>query len=105
MHELCRNIVFRVVHFQIECHLLIIWKYLLVMETPQGSDWMPIAPHWFQWPKASVGNVTWADEDLKNHALHFVSKLSFLFNMQLCGFHCINGYSICFLVIFPMYFY
>ena len=34
------------------------------METPQGSDWMPIAPHWFQWPQASVGNETWADEDL-----------------------------------------
>ena len=34
------------------------------METPQGSDWMPIVPHWFQWPLASVGNVTWADEDL-----------------------------------------
>ena len=45
MHELCRNMVFRVVHFQIECHLLIICKYLLVMETPQGSDWMPIVPH------------------------------------------------------------
>ena len=25
--------------------------------------------------------------------------------MQLCGFHCINGYSICIVVIFPMYFY
>ena len=34
------------------------------MKTPQGSDWMPIMPHWFQWPQASVGNVTWADEDL-----------------------------------------
>ena len=34
------------------------------METPQGSDWMPITTHWFQWPQASVGNVTWADEDL-----------------------------------------
>ena len=33
-----------------------------------------------------------------------VSKLSFIFNMQLCGFHCINGYSICILVIFAMYF-
>ena len=64
MHELCQNMVFRVAHFQIECHLLIICKYLLVMETPQGSDWMPIMPHWFQWPQASVGNVTWADEDL-----------------------------------------
>ena len=38
MHELCQNMVFRVVHFQIECHLLIICKYLLVMETPQGVD-------------------------------------------------------------------
>ena len=64
MHELCRNMVFRVVHFQIECHFLIICKYLLVMETPQGCDWIPIMPHWFQWPQASVGNVTWADEDL-----------------------------------------
>ena len=45
------------------------------METPQGSDWMPIMSHWFQWPQASVGNVTWADEDLWNHALHFVPKL------------------------------
>ena len=27
------------------------------------------------------------------------------FNMQLCGFHCINRYSICILVIFAMYFY
>ena len=25
--------------------------------------------------------------------------------MQLCGFHCINRYSICIVVIFPMYFY
>ena len=32
-------------------------------------------------------------------------KLFFLFNIQLCGFHCINGYSICILAIFPMYFY
>ena len=27
------------------------------------------------------------------------------FNMQLCGFHCINRYSICIVVIFPTYFY
>ena len=25
--------------------------------------------------------------------------------MQLCGFHCITMYSICIVVIFPMYFY
>ena len=48
MHELCWNLVFWVAHFQIEWHLLIICKYFLVMETPQGSDWMPIVPHWFQ---------------------------------------------------------
>ena len=35
------------------------------METPQGSDWMPIMPHWFKWPQASVVNVTWADEDFR----------------------------------------
>ena len=32
--------------------------------TPKGSDWMSITPHWFQCPRDSVGNVTWADEDL-----------------------------------------
>ena len=37
--------VFCDAYFKIECHLLIICKYLLVMETPQGSDWMPIVPH------------------------------------------------------------
>ena len=45
---LCMNCVeirsFEFVHFQIECHLLIICKYFFVMETPQGSDWMPIMP-------------------------------------------------------------
>ena len=49
-------------------------------------------------------NVTWADEDLKIHALHFVSKLVIIINMQLCGFHCITRYSIFILVIVPMYF-
>ena len=55
MYELCQNMVLWVVHFQIECHLLIICKYLLVMETPQGSDWdayctplIPVAPG-FSW--------------------------------------------------------
>ena len=62
-------------------------------------------PHWFQQAQASVGNVTWADEDLYNHALHFVSKLDIIYNMQLCGFHYITWYSICILVIFLMYFY
>ena len=36
--------------------------------------------------------------------LHF-ARISEVRHMQLCGFHCINGYSICILVIFPMYFY
>ena len=34
-----------------------------------------------------------------------MSKLSFIFNMQLCGFHYITRYSICIVVIFAMYFY
>ena len=48
--------------------------------------------------------MNWADEDLQIHALHFVSKLVIFYNMQLCGFHCIIWYSICILVIVPMYF-
>ena len=32
-------------------------------------------------------------------------KLVIIYNMQLCGFNCITWYSICILVIFPMYFY
>ena len=34
-----------------------------------------------------------------------MSKLVIIYNMQLCGFHCIPRYSICIVVIFPMYFY
>ena len=34
----------------------------------------------------SVSNVTWADEDLQIHALHFVSKLIIIYNIQLCDF-------------------
>ena len=74
------------------------------MEISLGSDWMSIAPHWFQCILYSVGNVTWADEDLQIHALHFVSELTNLISMQLCGFHCIIWYSIYILVIVPMYF-
>ena len=65
---------------------------------------MSIMPHWLPcclWP---VGSVTWADEDIQIHALHFVSKLVIIYNMQLCGFHFIIWYSICILVMFPMYF-
>ena len=39
-------------------------QILLAMEIPQGSDWLSIMPHCVLWPQASVGNVTWADEDL-----------------------------------------
>ena len=44
--------------------------------------------------------MTWVDEDLQIHALHFVS-LVINYNIQLCG---ITRYSITILVIVPMYF-
>ena len=42
------------------------WTYanIIGIEIPQGSDWLSIVPHCVLWPQASVGNVTWADEDL-----------------------------------------
>ena len=39
-------------------------QILLAMEIPEGSDCLSIAPHCVLWPQASVGSVTWADEDL-----------------------------------------
>ena len=41
-------------------HMQILWA----METSQGSDWMFYCAHCVLCPQASVGNVTWADEDL-----------------------------------------
>ena len=45
MHELCQNLVFRVVHVSDRMTLVDHMQIFLVMETPQGSDWMPIIPH------------------------------------------------------------
>ena len=39
-------------------------QILLAMEIAPGSDWLFITPHCVLWPQASVGNMTWADEDL-----------------------------------------
>ena len=74
------------------------------MEICHGFDWMSIMPHWSQCILYSVGNMTWADEDLQIYALHFVSKLNNSISMQLRGFHCIIWYRICILVIIPIYF-
>ena len=52
-------------------------------------------------PMHSEYNVTWVDEDFQIHALHFVSKWTNSLSLQLCGIHCITGYSIYNLVIFP----
>ena len=74
------------------------------MKISLGCDWMSIVPHWSQCILYSVGNVIWADEDLQIHALHFVSKLVIIYNIQLCDFPCITSYSICILVNVAMYF-
>ena len=94
------------------------------------QQWMPLlscswtyANEYWQWkfPKALIGclsgpidsnspKLQWAMwlgqmKIFRTHALHFVSKLVIIYNMQLCGFHCITWYSFCILVISPMYFY
>ena len=74
MYKFCRNLVFRVAHFEIGSCLFDQMSIIGNGNFPLGSDWMSLAPHGLLWPQASVGNVTWADEDLENHALHFVSK-------------------------------
>ena len=50
--------------FQQEMTLVEHMQILLGMEIPPGSDWLSIMLHCVLWPQASVGNVTWADEDL-----------------------------------------
>ena len=50
--------------FQKQMTLVEHMQILLAVEIPLGSDWLSIVPHCVLWPQASVGNVTWADEDL-----------------------------------------
>ena len=98
MHELCWNMVFRFggVHFQIECHLLII----CMVSIGNGNSprlWLDAYScpmHGFIWPQA-VQLAMWLgghDEDLYlgNHALHFVSKLSFGYSMM----HTVNEWAV-----------
>ena len=74
------------------------------MQMCKVSDWFLITPLCSLWPKASVGNVIVNGEDLCEVTL--CNRLNFIYfnmelnlcpgqvNMQLCGFHCIPGYSI-----------
>ena len=74
------------------------------MQMCKVSDWLPIMPLCSLWPKASVGNVIVNGEDLCKVTL--CNMLNFIYfnmdlnlcsgqvNIQLCGFHCIPGYSI-----------
>ena len=60
---------------------------------------IPIAPG-FSW-QCDLGQM----KIFRTMLCSFVSKLVIIYNMQLCGFHYITWYSICIMVIFPMYFY
>ena len=74
------------------------------MQMCKVSDCFPIAPRCSLWPKPSVVNVIVNGEDLCKVTL--CNMLNFIYfnmdlnlcsgqvNMQLCGFHCIPGYSI-----------
>ena len=77
---------------------------MLICKCGKVSDWSSIVPLCSLWPKPSVSNVIVKDEDLCTDTL--CNMLNFIYfymdlnlclgqvNMQLCGFHCIPGYSI-----------
>ena len=77
---------------------------MLICKCGKVSDWSSIVPLCSLWPKPSVSNVTVKSEDLFEDAmcnmLNFINfnqdlnLCSGQVNMQLCGFHCIPGYSI-----------
>ena len=49
----------------------------------KSTDWLSNVPHRLQYILQSVGNVTWADEDLQINALHFVPKLVILLQLHI----------------------
>ena len=98
MYKLCQNMVFRVVHFQIFWHWLILCK---LMFTPDLSDWMAYhVPPWFLGSGHSVDFVlAMCAHPLGNH-MHFMPKSIYFINpalqriMPICGFHWHSRYSI-----------
>ena len=87
---------------------------MLICKCCKISDWSSIVPLCSLWPQASVGNVIVNGEDLCEvtwcNMLNFIyfnqdlNLCSGTLNMQLCGFHCMPGYSIVFLISFPVIF-
>ena len=77
---------------------------MLICKCGKVSDWFSIAPLCSLWFRTSVGNVTVKGEDLCTDTLckmlnfsncnQDLNLCSGQVNMQLCGFHCIPGYSI-----------
>ena len=77
---------------------------MLICKCGKVSDWSSIAPLCSLWPKPSVSNVTVKSADhlkiLCTNMINFIKSIQDLnlcsgqVNMQLCGFHCIPGYSI-----------
>ena len=77
---------------------------MLICKCGKVSDWFSIVPLCSLWPKPSVSNVIVKGEDLSEVTLcNMLTLIKFYMdlnlcsrqvNMQLCGFHCIPGYSI-----------
>ena len=78
---------------------------MLICKCGKVSDWSSITPLCSLWPRLSVSNVIVKSEDLSEVTLCNMFKLYHIstmdlnlcseqVNMQLCGFHCIPGYSI-----------
>ena len=77
---------------------------MLICKCGKVSDWSSIMPLCSLWSRPSVSNVIVNGEDLSEVTL--CNMLNFTYfnmdlnlcsgqvNMQLCGFHCIPGYSI-----------
>ena len=89
--------VFRVVHFQIFWHWLILCKWMF---TPDLSDWMAYCTPWFLGSGHSVDSVlAMGAHPLGNH-MHFMPKSMYFINpalqriMPICGFHWHSRYSI-----------
>ena len=76
---------------------------MLICKCDKVSDWSSIEPLCSLSPKTSVGNVTVNGQDLCTDCANMLNFINIYMdlnlcsgqvNMQLCGFHCMPGYSI-----------
>ena len=97
MYKLCRNLVFRVVHFQISDTG---WVYANQCSPQIFLIWWPIIPPWFLGSGHSVDSVLAMCAHPLGVHMHFMPKSIYFFKpallriMPVCGFHWHSRYSI-----------